>query len=125
MKKINIIICTLFSILFLSCEKREYYQGEYIIINDTNEGIDCYAVGRNISAPSVTIHDYIPANSKLSLRKIEITNKATVKDIFVSIEIYQNAQKAIKNPMDQNLWLKTSSNNQLTYTLVVDASFFR
>ena len=125
MKKINIILCTLFSILFLSCEKREYYQGEYIIINETNEGIDCYAAGRNISAPSVTIHDYIPANSKLSLRKVNITNKATVKDIFVSIEIYQNAQKAIKNPMEQNLWIQTISDNQLTYTLVVDVSFFK
>ena len=125
MKKIIIIICALFSILFFSCEEDKYYQGEYIIINDTNEAIDCYAVGKNISAPSVGIHDHIPANSSLSLRKVNITEKATIKGIFESIEIYQNAQKAIKDPMDQNLWLKTFSNNQLTYTLVVDASFFR
>ena len=125
MKKINIIICALFSILLFSCDESNYYKGEYIIINDTDVAIDCYAVGRNISAPSVGIHDHIPANSSLSLRKVDITEKTTVKGIFESIEIYQNAQKAIKNPMEQNLWLKTLSNNQLTYTLVVDDSFFR
>jgi hypothetical protein len=125
MKKIHIIICALFSLLFLSCEEDKYYQGEYIIINDTNEAIDCYAVGRNISAPSVGIHDHIPANSRLSLRKVNISEKTTVKGIFESIEIYQNAQKAIKNPMEHNIWVKALSNNQLTYTLVVDDSFFR
>ena len=126
MKKINIIvICALSSILLFSCDESNFYKGEYIIVNDTNKAIDCYAVGRNISAPSVGIHDHIPANSILSLRKVNITEKATVKGIFVSIEIYQNAQKSIKNPMEQNLWIKAFSNNQLTYTLVVDDSFFR
>ena len=88
MRRMNIIICALFSLLLFSCENEEYYKGEYIIINDSNEAIDCYAVGRNISAPSVEIHDYILANSTLSLRKIEITDKTKVKDIFESIEIY-------------------------------------
>jgi len=125
MNRLNIITCALLGILLFSCEDKEYYKGEYIIINDSNEAIDCYAVGRNISAPSVEIHDYISANSMLSLRKVDITDKAKVEDIFVSIEIYQNGQKATKNPMNQELWIKTDSNNQLTYTLTVDSTFFR
>ena len=60
-----------------------------------------------------------------SLRKIDITGKAVIKDIFVSIEIYQNSKKTVKDPMDQSLWLKELLGKQLTYTLVVDASFFR
>ena len=127
MRRMNIITCVLFGMLLFSCENKEYYKGEYIIVNDCNLAIDIYTVGRN--APSIgnefEIHDHIPANNTLSLRKINITEKATVKDIFESIEIYQNNQKAIKNPMNQELWLKTFSNNQLTYTLIVDSSFFR
>ena len=123
----TIIICIIFNILFISCEveDKEFYKGEYIIVNGCDEAIDCYAVGKNISAPSVEIHDYIPANSIFSLRKVNITDKAVIKDIFESIEIYQNSQKSVKNPIDQDIWLKELSGNQLTYTLVVDASFFR
>ena len=123
----NIIICTLFCMLFLSCEDNEYYKGEYIIINECDKPIDCYSVGRN--APSIgnefEIHDYISAKSTLTLRKINITDKAKVKDIFVYIEFYQSGQKAIKNPMNQDFWIKTVSNSQLYYTLVVDSSFFK
>ena len=111
--------------LLIACEKT--YHGEFIIVNNCNVAIDSYAKGRN--APSIghefEIHDHIPANHTLSLRKIDITDKATVKDIFVYIEIYQNGQKSIKNPMNQDLWDKTFVNNQLKYTLVVDSSFFR
>jgi len=126
MKRINIIICVLLSLLLLSCDDKDY-KGEYLIINDCDVAIDTYTVGRN--APSIgnefEIHDHIPANSTLSLRKITISEKATVKDVFVYIEIYKSGQKAIKNPMDQDIWLKTLSNKNLTYTLVIDSSFFR
>lgn len=109
---------------YFTCEKKEYYQGEYIIVNDCDELIDVYGIGKNISAPSVGIHDRIPAKSKLSYRKIKITENAMVKDIFETIEIYKIGQKTIKNPITQELWDKIFLNNQLTYTLVVDLSFF-
>ena len=127
MKWITIILCALLSILLLSCEKKEFYKGEYIIVNDCTVAIDTYTVGRNALSigNEFEIHDHIPANSKLSLRKIDITEKAKVKDIFVYIKMYQNGQKAIKDPMGQDIWTKTFTNNQLTYTLVVDSSFFR
>jgi hypothetical protein len=125
MKRTNIFICALFSLLLFSCEHEEYYKGEYIIHNDCDEMIDCYGIGINFNAPNVSIHDRIPAKSKLSYRKITITEKAKISDVFESIEIYKNGQKAIKNPMNQELWLKSLSNKNLTYTLVVDSSFFR
>jgi len=123
-EKIIFFICALFIILIFSCEKKDYYKGEYIIVNDCDETIDCYGVGKNISAPSVKIHDRIPPKSTLSYRKVDITDKATVKDIFESIEIYKNSEKSIKNPMNQELWDKLFSNNNLSYTLVVDSTFF-
>ncbi|MGI6291840.1 MAG: hypothetical protein ACOXZH_05415 [Bacteroidales bacterium] len=125
MKRLNIIVCVLIGIFLLSCEEKEYYQGEYIIVNDCDELIDIYGIGKNISAPSVAIHDRIPAKSKLSYRRIKITEDAMVKDLFETIEIYKNGQKTMKNPMNQELWDKTFLNNQLTYTLVVDSSFFK
>ena len=113
-------------VLLTTCERKTYYQGEYIIVNDCDVAIDVYTVGRN--APSIgdsrEIHDHIPAKSTMSLRKIKITDEAIVKGIFVYIEIYRNGQKSIKNPMEQYLWIKTLTDNQLTYTLVVDSSFF-
>jgi hypothetical protein len=83
MKKISIIASLLFSMIFFSCE--EYHQGEYVIVNNCKEAIDCYTVGKNINSPSVGIHDHIPANNTLLLRRIEITEKATLSNVFKSI----------------------------------------
>lgn len=121
----QIIFISLIVLALCSCDKKTYYQGEFIITNDCDEMIDCYGVGKNLSAPSTAIHDRIPAKSSLSYRKIKITDKAIVKDIFESVEIYKNGQKAIKDPMNQDFWEKTFTNNNLTYILVVDSSFFR
>ena len=71
--------------LLTACEKT--YHGEFIIVNNCNVAIDAYTMGRN--APSIgrefEIHDHIPANHTLSLREIDITDKAMVKGVFVYI----------------------------------------
>ncbi|GHU74557.1 hypothetical protein FACS189413_19320 [Bacteroidia bacterium] len=113
-------------LLSISCEEKEYYQGEFVIINNCREAIDVFSVGRN--APSLPqgyeIHDIVLANERLSLRKIQISNQAHVNDVFVYIKIYKNSVPSAKNPIEQNYWRVERNGDKLIHTLIVDSSFF-
>jgi len=70
-------------------------------------------------------HFLIKAGELKFLRKLGVTDSFNITNVFTKLEIYKKHQKSNYPVMDKSKWKKTvNMPNPVTFTLIVDSTFF-
>jgi hypothetical protein len=121
----NLLLIFTLIVMTPSCSKDKTRPTEFFIKNLCPQKIHTHTCILPLDAGTETCADNnINSGITFSLRKINATDKITIKQTFTEIEISENGITSTKDPFDMSLWTKSMNGNNVEYTLTVDSLFF-
>jgi hypothetical protein len=113
----------------IGCEKDNYKKTEFFLKNSCNYSIEVKSsalVRYSDGYKEESLTDIVQNGQLLSMRKLDVSEDFTIKDVFTKIEIYKGTTKSTYDVMNMDNWVKTlTSDDKDEYTITVDSTFFK
>ena len=113
----------------IGCEKDNYKKTEFFLKNSCNHSIEVKSsalVRYSDGYKEESLTDIVQYGQLLSMRKLDVSEDFTIKDVFTKIEIFKGTTKSTYDVMNKDNWVKTlTSDEKDEYTITVDSTFFR
>ena len=117
--------------LLIGCEKKEYYDIDFIVKNNCEEQIKvdytirvCSSIDNECSPQDFS--DIILQSQSIELYvRDNMSEDANIEDVFYKLEIFKGTEKSNKEFWNTDKLIETKFEDRYEFVLTVDSSFFQ
>lgn len=124
----NKYFIALILVICIGCEKDKYKTTEFFLKNSCNYSVEVKSsalVRYSDGYKEENLTDIVQSGQLLSMRKLDVSEDFTIKDVFTKIEIYKGTTKSTYDVMNKDNWVRTlTSEEKDEYMITVDSTFF-